>query len=67
MARGRRGRAVKRAAIQRGIDAAAEERQASWRRGGEPNVTAAVTVELNGPEHVSRPEGLFAKKREVAR
>lgn len=58
--RARRGRAAK-------IEAKARARQEAWAEGGHPNLTHPLTVDLNGPEHVLRPEGLFAQEREARR
>jgi hypothetical protein len=62
MARGKRGRRARSEAIVRDIQATAEARQDAWVR-GERNSAARLTVDLNGPEHVLRPEGLFAQQR----
>lgn len=66
MARGRRGRASRRQAIQREIDLAAKRRQAARRRQADhprldegTNDVARLTADLNGREHVYRSEGLF--------
>lgn len=58
--RGRRGRKARTA---RAIEAKARERQEAYREGDRPNDTARLSADLNGPEHVLRPEGLFAEAR----
>lgn len=60
----RNRRRTKRASTVRRIQAAARERQRAYRKGGHPNLTTRLTTELNGPEHVLRPEGLFAEARQ---
>ena len=59
--RARRGKAVK---ALRHIEAAANVRQQAWAEGGHPNVSQAMTTDLNGREHVYRPEGLHAEHRQ---
>lgn len=66
--RGRRGgRRGKTAATINRIQATARARQAAWTEGQRPNDTTSLSVDLNGREHVLRPEGLFAEKRYEAR
>lgn len=50
--------------LRREIQRKAEERQVAYAAGGRPNETARLSVDLNGPEHLLRPEGLFAEGRQ---
>lgn len=45
------------------IDKFARERQRAWTETGQAARTERLSVELNGPEHVMRPEGLYAELR----
>lgn len=58
---------TKSATTLRRIQAKARERQAAYAEGGHPNETARLGADLNGREHVMRPEGLFAEGRYESR
>lgn len=60
----KRARRGKKAQTLRRINAVARERQQAYAEGNKPNVTERLTTELNGPEHLRRPEGLFAEARQ---
>jgi len=60
----RRARRGKKAKTLRAIQETAAQRQRAWRDGERPNETARLSADLNGPEHLLRPEGLFAEGRQ---
>lgn len=57
----------KRRRLRREIQRKAHERQAAWAEGGHPNAVERLSADLNGPEHILRPEGLFAERRDDQR
>lgn len=63
-AKRKRRKRTKSATTLRRINAAARERQEAYAEGNKANVTQRLTTELNGPEHLRRPEGLFAEARQ---
>lgn len=63
-AKRKRRKRTKAASTLRQIQAKARERQKAWAEGDRPNDTARLSVDLNGPEHLLRPEGLFAESRQ---
>jgi len=63
-AKRKRRKRTKSASTLRQIQAKARERQKAWAEGDQPNVTARLSADLNGPEHLLRPEGLFAEGRQ---
>lgn len=66
-AKRKRRKRTKSASTLRQIQAKARERQQAWAEGDQPYVTARLSADLNGPEHLLRPEGLFADgRRELA-
>lgn len=65
--RRRNRKRTKSATTLRRIQAKARERQELWLEGGHPNKVTSLTVDLNGREHLLRPEGLFAEARQEAR
>lgn len=60
----KRAKRGKKATTERLIQTKARERQRAWAEGDRPNVTASLSADLNGPDHLLRPEGLFAKGRQ---
>jgi hypothetical protein len=60
----KRRKRTKSASTLRQIHAKARERQRAWVEGDRPNDTARLSADLNGPEHLLRPEGLFAEGRQ---
>jgi hypothetical protein len=66
-AKRKRRKRTKSASTIRQIQAKARERQQAWAEGDQANLTARLSADLNGPEHLLRPEGLFAEgRREMA-
>jgi hypothetical protein len=63
MARGRRGRNARVEAIVRDIQQASSQRREA-RAQHRPNDAARLAADLNGRDHVLRPEGLFADLRD---
>jgi hypothetical protein len=50
--------------IEEQIQAKAGQRQRAWAEGDQAYLTARLSADLNGPEHLLRPEGLFADGRQ---